>query len=462
MGNGNTLPSGWTTVALGEVVSVSLEKMEPSSSPGSHYLGLEHVEPRTGVIIGKGIAGDVRSVSNRFRAGDVLYGKLRPYLNKVCIPDFDGLCSAELLVLHPSPAIDSHFLRYCISAPEFVEYATRNAAGINLPRVSFGVLAAYPLGLPPVSEQRRIVEEVGRLKLHARAANVELEPLAMLLGSLRQSILAAAFRGDLTADSRRGPQTKDRITKMPTGVSRAPNWQRRTLKEVVADAKFGLVRSIAQQSNEGGNLYVRMQHFDLNGIWNQEALTRVQATVREIAEYALAPGDVLFNTRNSYELVGKVAIWPGGTEPALFNNNLMRLRFRNDVLPEFMGFQMQAPAFRAQIESSKSATTSVCAIYGKDLFRQPVVVPPLEEQRVVVALIEQALERISKTTIRVRSSQQQLAELKQAVLAKAFCGELVPQDPNDEPASVLLERIRAEKVDEGTAKPRRGRRSARA
>src|SRR5438477_621454 len=103
------LPEGWVLVPLGELIAPSKEKVEPRERADSPYLSLEHIESGTAGIIGRGQGSDVTSTKAVFRPGDVLYGKLRPYLNKVCIPDFEGICSTDILVFPKSLLIQSQF-----------------------------------------------------------------------------------------------------------------------------------------------------------------------------------------------------------------------------------------------------------------------------------------------------------------------------------------------------------------
>ena len=93
------------------------------------------------------------------------------------------------------------------------------------------------------------------------------------------------------------------INNIPTG------WAISNLENIVTEGQIGLVRSKKEQSYEEGYPYIRMQHYDMSGCWNFTDLTKVNATSEEVIKYELRKGDVLFNTRNSYELVGKVAIW---------------------------------------------------------------------------------------------------------------------------------------------------------
>src|SRR5690606_33058025 len=116
-------------------------KVEPDERPGDRYLSLEHIESETNRIIDCGSASDVSSTKSVFRAGDVLYGKLRPYLNKVAVPDFDGICSTDILVLPPGEEVNALWLMHFLSRPEIVSYANHHSKGVNLPRLSFSKLA---------------------------------------------------------------------------------------------------------------------------------------------------------------------------------------------------------------------------------------------------------------------------------------------------------------------------------
>jgi type I restriction enzyme S subunit len=192
-----------------------------------------------------------------------------------------------------------------------------------------------------------------------------------------------------------------------------------------------------------------MQHYDTEGTWAFEDLTHVEVTEAEAEAYELQPGDVLFNTRNSFELVGKVAIWPANRPRHVFNNNLMRIRFRAALDPTWAGLQMIAPDFREKLRAARSATTSVCAIYGRDLFRQPLVVAPLNEQRRIVAKLEALQARSRRVREALAAVPPLLEKLRQSILAAAFRGDLTKEwrarNPNPEPASALLARIRTER-----------------
>ncbi|WP_420392107.1 restriction endonuclease subunit S [Acuticoccus sp.] len=175
--------------------------------------------------------------------------------------------------------LDKQFLAGAINQ-KLDELIGKAHGGVGLRHVTKGVFEATEVGVPPLAEQRRIVAKLDRLSAKRSAAEGHLARISKLAARAKQSILAAAFRGDLTAD-----------------------WQQMTVEGVLADGLIGLVRSKTQQS-DCGTPYIRMNHYDLNGCWNDRDLTHVEVSAKELERFELTTKDILFNTRNSVELVG--------------------------------------------------------------------------------------------------------------------------------------------------------------
>lgn len=193
------LPEGWTSAPLAKVTRLSKEKWTPGTGEDRRYLSLEHIEAHTGRLLGHGSSDDVKSAKNVYDAGDVLYGKLRPYLSKVARPDAPGVCSTDILVFKPSEQLEQGYLNALLQSHAVTTHAMDHAKGINLPRVSPKALGTFETPVPPLPEQRRIVARLDAIEAHRRAAKEKLDRLPDLLDRYRQSVLAAAFRGDLTA-----------------------------------------------------------------------------------------------------------------------------------------------------------------------------------------------------------------------------------------------------------------------
>jgi type I restriction enzyme, S subunit len=195
------LPDGWISVDLDAVANTVSNRAAPQNFPDKQYLGLEHVEAHTNKILITVPASTMASSSATFAKGDVLYGRMRPYLNKVVRVHFDGLASAEFIVFRESEVLNQDFLLKRLSALDFVEYACSQYEG-DRPRVKFDQLGKFQLRLPPANEQTRIVKKLESLLSELDAGVAQLKAAQKKLGQYRQSLLKAAVEGSLTAQWR--------------------------------------------------------------------------------------------------------------------------------------------------------------------------------------------------------------------------------------------------------------------
>lgn len=163
------LPLGWAATTLGEITRPSRLRVNPQSLPGLPFIGLEHVESNTMRLLGTAPAQNMRSSAIHFFPGDVLYSRLRPYLNKVYCPDFEGLCSAEFIVFPASNHFVSKYLQFLLNSADFVSFTANLTAG-DRPRVDYEQLSHYPVWLAPLQEQQRIVAEIEKHSDRLRTA----------------------------------------------------------------------------------------------------------------------------------------------------------------------------------------------------------------------------------------------------------------------------------------------------
>jgi len=192
------LPRGWVATCVGDILEPSKEKADPLVLPETVYIGLEHIGKGTGSLVGEGVSTDVRSTKAVFHAGDLLYGRLRPYLNKVCIAPKDGLCSTDILVFPATTLLSSKFIAYRFLTSDFVAFASSKMSGVQHPRVSFTALSQFPLALPPLPEQHRIVAKIEELFTKLDAGVESLKRAQALLKQYKHAVLKAAVEGKLT------------------------------------------------------------------------------------------------------------------------------------------------------------------------------------------------------------------------------------------------------------------------
>ncbi|MBD2159460.1 restriction endonuclease subunit S [Limnothrix sp. FACHB-1083] len=178
---------------------------------------------------------------------------------------------------------------------------------------------------------------------------------------------------------------------------------------------------------------------------------------REIENLQLCSGDILvIRSNGSLDLVGKAAIASDKEEGFLYAGYLIRIRpDLKAILPKYLYFHLTEPQTRAEIEALAKSTSGVNNINSQELKSLRLFLPDLTEQKEIVRRVEERFKAIEAIEQHYQKAIQLLDRLDQATLAKAFRGQLVPQDPNDEPASVLLERIRAQRASQPPARKRK-------
>jgi type I restriction enzyme S subunit len=191
------LPNEWVWARLGEITNFGVTEKLNFISDETWVLDLEDIEKDTSKLLQKFRFSERRSLSdkNSFQAGDVLYGKLRPYLNKVIVADEDGVCTTEILPIRCYGSFDSHYFKVALKSPYFINYVNVRSYGMKMPRLGTedGRKACFPL--PPLAEQHRIVAKVDELMAlcdqletqHNNADEAHEKLLSHLLGTLTQS-----------------------------------------------------------------------------------------------------------------------------------------------------------------------------------------------------------------------------------------------------------------------------------
>ncbi len=197
------LPLGWEWAKIGDILQPSGERTNPSDIEEIAYIGLEHIEKNAGKLLRHGKSSEVRSLKAKFFKGDLLYGKLRPYLNKVYVADFDGVCSTDILVFSKNEYISNKYLLFRFLQEDFVDYATQNSSGVQHPRVDFKKLSNFRIQIAPLPKQHRIVTRIEELFSRLDAGVEALQRAKAQLRRYRQAVLKAAVEGRLTEEWRK-------------------------------------------------------------------------------------------------------------------------------------------------------------------------------------------------------------------------------------------------------------------
>ena len=190
----------WNEYKIKDIAKNIKDKYDPEKDKFLNipYIGLEHIEKNNG-IVGFSSSEGVKSIKTLFNKNDVLYGKLRPYLDKHDIAEYNGMCSTDIIVYRCKLKETAIILNYVMSTKQFIEYAVTNSKGINLPRTSEKIISEYKLQLPLLTEQKEIVRLLDKFLSVEDKVKSTCQSTLEAIATMRKSILAKAFRGELVS-----------------------------------------------------------------------------------------------------------------------------------------------------------------------------------------------------------------------------------------------------------------------
>ena len=392
------------TVRLSDLCELIAEPVQPGAWPDALYLGLEHLAPGRLVRIGSGKASEMRSNTSAFQPSDVLYGKLRPYLDKAVLADEPGVCTTELLVLRAKANVDPRFLAAAVHSPGFLEYAVAGTTGVQHPRTSWAHTRDFPMLAFTLSEQQGIAD----LLWLVHEAISQSEALVEEAQALKRAAMHTLFTRGLWGEA----QKETEIGPVPG------SW------DVVQLGSLGRIGngSTPRKATSGywaGGTYpwlTSAKVYDRNIVEAEQFVTELALTECHLPR--IKPGAVLIAITGQGKTLGHCAVL--GIE-ATINQHLAYIEVdTNTVHPSFVrGYLETQYNFFRQVGSGGGSTKGAltCAFLRGFPIPMPSV---LEEQRRIVAVLD-AIERKIDLHRRKRAV---LEELFKGLLHKLMAGEI--------------------------------------
>jgi type I restriction enzyme S subunit len=385
-----------------ELCSCINDPCDPTTSGASVYVGLEHIKSGAFFLSRYGKPTEVQSAKSRFKKGDILYGKLRPYLDKAVIAPTEGICSTDILVFRPKPEVCGAYLLGLIHSPEFLSHAIQTTNGVNHPRTSWTGLSAFSWNVPNEPEQENIAAMLWKTQ-HAIEAE---EKVIATARELKQSAMRELF----TCGLRGEPQKETEIGLIPE------SWQVVPLDQHLHLAQYGL----SVRGQQTGRYPILRMNCQLDGQTVFRDLQFVDLDEKTFAAFQVKDGDLLFNRTNSFELVGRTSIFRSDRE-AVFASYLIRLTLdQSEFHPEFVNYYFNQPSVQADLKRLASRGVSQSNISASKLKEYPIPKTSLHEQSEVTAIL-QTIDRKISAHERKRST---LQELFKTMLHQLMTGEI--------------------------------------
>ena len=431
------LPDGWVWTTLEEISEIILGQSPPSSTYNTDGKGLPFYQgklefgetyptPRKWCTAPKKIAekGDV-FISVRAPVGPT---NLCP--EKSCV-------GRGLAAIRGLSDIEPFFILYLMRAYED-ELAGRGV-GTTFNAITGNQLKTFEIPLSPLPEQHRIVAKIEELFTKLDAGINELHKAQSQLKRYRQSVLKAAFEGKLTEAWRTEHQGK--IEPAASIADDLPDgWTPITVEKIAQKIHYGYTASAA--NDPIGPKFLRITDIQNNSVnWHSVPYCRIDETKQQ--QYLLKENDLVFARTGA--TVGKSFLIQGSIPDAVFASYLIRIVLKKEINAKFVYTFFQSQPYWMQIHQGKVGSGQP-NVNAKILSQITLPLPPLPEQQAIVSEVESRLSIADEVEKTVTAELKRAEQLRQSILKKAFSGELVSQDPNDEPASVLLERIKAEKA----------------
>jgi type I restriction enzyme S subunit len=484
------MSSGWASAILNDVADILDFEREPvnSAERDARIAGKKESElfPYYGATGKVGLIDNYRTEGERVLLGEDAAPFLDPLKDKAYLATGRFWVNNHAHVLKGAGGlIDNRFLCYQLNVIDYHDAVT----GSTRLKLTSAAMRQLPLKVAPLGEQIRIVSKIEELLSDLDAGVAELKSAQKKLAQYRQSLLKAAMEGALTADWRAkqtpaetGAQLQGRIhterrvrweatqlakfeeqgktpprdwkKKYPepvspdtTGLPELPGgWVWSSLDALICEGpQNGLYLPSTRYGS--GIPILRIDDYQIDWHRSRQDLNRVAADDFMVPVYALKQGDIVINRVNSMTHLGKSLLIGEALDGALFESNMMRLSISAAAAGQFVTYYLGSDVGRARLIHDAKWAVNQASVNQQDVRRTPIPLPPVTEQSLIVQALSVQLEAAEAQSKAIAIALKQATAQRQNILRTAFAGQLVPQDPNDEPATLLMERIRAEKAE---------------
>ncbi|WP_314972760.1 restriction endonuclease subunit S [Comamonas testosteroni] len=448
----SNFPKKWEVVTVADIADlINGDRGDAYPSKNDfidHGIPFINAGDLNGKIIGNNFVNYISEEKyNDLRAGkvikeDILYC-LRGSLGKIGFygNESPAAIASSLVIVRAKNFLNKNFIFNYLKSPIAYKEIKKYDNGSAQPNLASKSLGCFSFPLPPLQEQRRIADKIDTVLTRVDALNDRLTRITPLLKRFRQSVLAAAESGALLDVTSR-------------------SWPIVTLGELLENGpKNGLYKH--QSAYGEGTRILRIDAFYDGRVSDWGALKKLTLEPDELEQFRLVNDDLVINRVNSIEYLGKCALIEGLSGDCVFESNMMRMRLNADLAnPRFVRDWLCSDSAKSQIRLKAKHAVNQASINQGDVRGLELRLPTIQEQAEITSRVDMLFAYADRLEARLQTARTAADRLTPALLAKAFRGELVPQDPNDEPATELLRRLREARAAEVPVKKARGRKAA--
>ena len=414
------VPEHWTIERLKSSMNNIVEQTAERRGT-DRYVALEHVESWTGRLRHAGLDVSFDSQVKRFRSGDVLFGKLRPYLAKVTRPTGDGVCVGEFLILRPRHSnATAPYMEQLLRSKPIIDTVNSSTFGAKMPRADWQFMGGMAITLPSLAEQAAIVRFLDHADRRIRRYIRAKQQLITLLEEQKQALIHRAVTRGLDPNVRLKPSGVEWLGDVPE------HWEIRRLKSMVRRIDQG-VSPQADNSLADGTAWGVLKAGCVNrGVFRESEHKRLEAGFVFDSVLAVAAGDVLVSRASgSPHLVGSVGRVSSLNYKLILSDKTFRPIFNQNIDPDFMVMAMNSHYYRQQVEQAISGAEGLANNLPLSSLRALFfAVPSIDEQHDIVGYLRRSTNELSEAVAHTERETSLLREYRTRLIADVVTGKL--------------------------------------
>ncbi|MGC8516143.1 MAG: restriction endonuclease subunit S, partial [Thermoplasmata archaeon] len=394
------IPEEWDIKELHQVSEQRKDLIEPAKYMLELYVGLENITSGQLKISSYGETSDLKSSKFRFQKGDILYGKLRPYLDKIALAETDGICSTDIIPI-VSKNSDNRYLAYMLHSSFFLQFVKTTISGTNHPRTNWKQMSRFIMSFPPLSEQQKIAEILSTADEAIQKVNEQITLTELLKKGLMQTLLTRGIG-----------HTKFKMTE---------------LGEMPEEWSLDSIKNCSLPTNSIDPLVVfgesYFKYIDVSEISSQELAIKGTKEIQGVkapsrARKGVKGDDIIFATIRPY--LKRIAMVPKYLDGNVCSTAFCVIRANGSkVLPKFLFYSITLDKFVSNVSSSQTGS-AYPAVSDSQVLSERVVIPPLPEQQKIAEILSTADSKLEL----LRKKKEHLEILKKGLMNDLLTGKV--------------------------------------